>query len=314
MGVGRHFKGEKKVRDWGEYNEGLKKRYDITLWIEEAVLEKPERGKKQGRSHQYSDAFIQMGITLKALFRLPYRGLEGFVRSILRLMGKEIVVPDFSTFSRRNGSQEITVEANNITDGKRHIVVDTTGLKIYGEGEWKVRQHGWSKHRTWRKLHVMVDEGTQQIVTADLTENNIGDQEHLGSLLAALPESLELEQVTGDGIYDTHACYRQVKNRKARLVTPPRKNAADPPPDQPLASLSERQQAIRECHEKGRTQWKREQHYHRRSLAETSFSRFKTYFTDKLFSRTFSRQRNEAFIKCNILNSFRSMATPAYAS
>jgi hypothetical protein len=250
MSKGTAFRKKKSIKNWAEYNEGLRRRYDLTLWVDEAVFAKPAATLgKRGRPREYSDALIEAGLVLRGLYRLTLRGTQGMMQSIVRMMGKtELVIPDYSTFSRR--SAVLRVALNLQKRGHAiHLVVDTTGLKIYGEGEWKVRTHGASKRRTWRKLHLALDDETQEILVADLTENNVGDQEHLPAIIKAVPEEIKLRQVSADGIYDTHECYDAVHRRGAKLVTPPRKNAVLPPPDTPPHP---RHQAIRDCQKKGR--------------------------------------------------------------
>jgi hypothetical protein len=310
MSKGTRFRQKKSIKNWHEYNEGLKRRYDITLWLDAAVLAKPERvfGKK-GRPPEYSDALIEMGLVLRGLYRLPLRGTEGMMRSILRLMGHaHAKLPDYTTLSRRSSALRVALDLMK-RGHAIHLVVDTTGLKIYGEGEWKVRVHGASKRRTWRKLHLAIDEHTQEIIVADLTENSTGDQEHLPAIIKAVPEEIRVRQVSADGIYDTHECYDTVHRRGAKLVTPPRKNAVLPPPDTPPHP---RHHAIRDCQEKGRKRWKKESEYHRRSLSETAMFRFKTTFGGNLAARKLPQQKTEAMVKVKTLNTLRKIAAPAY--
>ncbi len=275
MSKGTRFRRRKSIRNWGEYNEGLKRRYDLTVWVDEAVFVKPARQRGQkGRSQEYCDALIELGAALKALYRLPYRGTEGMMGSLLRLMGRSDKVPDYSTLNRRSPGLQVALDLAQ-RKHPAHLVADTTGLKVYGEGEWKVRMHGWSKRRTWRKLHLVVDERTQEIVVSDLTENSVGDQEHLPALIEAVPPDIKFRQLSADGIYDTHECYDAVHRRGGKLVTPPRKNAVLPPKETPAHP---RHKAIRDCQAWGRKRWKKRRHYHRRSLAETAMFRFKITF------------------------------------
>lgn len=308
MSEGRRFTRKKSIKNWRDYNEGLKKRYAITAHVNAEVLKKPEKIKYQrGRPREYSQAFIEMALVIKAVYRLPYRGLEGFLRSLL---GSKERLPDYTTICIRAATVEAALKI--IARGERvHLVVDTTGLKVYGEGEWKVRQHGASKRRTWRKLHLGIDEATQDIVAFDLTDNSTGDQQHLPELLNKMPRSISLKQVSADGIYDSHACYETVHEKGARLVTPPRKNAVLPR-GRPSKKESLRTRAVRDCKRRGRTAWKKHHRYHRRSLSETAMYRFKTTFGGSLFSRSFPRQKTEAILKVKTLNTFRRLATPAY--
>jgi hypothetical protein len=308
MSEGRRFTRKKSIKNWSEYNEGLKRRYDITAHINPEALKKPHKIKGQkGRPREYSQALIEMALVVKAVYRLPYRGLEGFLRSLL---GAKERLPDYTTICVRAATVNAVLKVLKRGE-KVHLVVDTTGLKVYGEGEWKVRQHGASKRRIWRKLHLGIDEATQDIVAVDLTENNVGDQEHLPELLNKMPKNMRLTQVSADGIYDSHACYGTVHERGARLVTPPRKNAVLPR-GRPPKNEPPRTSAIRNCKRRGRAAWKKHHRYHRRSLAETGMYRFKTTFGGALASRSFPRQKTEAILKAKTLNTFRRLASPAY--
>lgn len=313
MSEGRQYGPKKSIKNWGEYNEGLKKRYDISMYLaDENVFEKPEATGEGGRPKEYSDGYIELGLTLKAIYRMPYRGLEGFLCGVLRLNGLgDKRVPDFTTFCNRAKELEIAFRLAALEGKKINLLVDSTGLKIFGEGEWKMRTHGKSKRRTWRKLHLGVDEATQQIPVADLTMNSVGDQEHLPEILDAVPDKIHLGRVTADGIYDTWGCYDAANDHGAAMLTPPRKNAVEPQGktgrrDHPRA------EAIRECERLGRDKWKKSSGYHRRSLAETAMYRYKTSFGERMFSREFKRQKTEARIKVKTLNTFRLAAAPSY--
>jgi IS5 family transposase len=314
MSEGRRFAAKKSIKNWPEYNAGLVRRYDITVYLEdETIFTPPEASGKRGRPPEYGNGLIELGLTIKAIYRLPYRGLEGFMLSLLKLGDcADKSVPDYSTFCNRAAEIDIKVKTSLQSGEPLHLLVDSTGLKIYGEGEWKVRTHGASKRRTWRKLHLMIDEATQQIIVADLTENSTGDQEHLPELLNKVPDDKSVGRVTADGIYDAWGCYDAATEHGADLCTPPRKNAVVPPDKSPLTNHP-RSNAIRECQKLGRTPWKIENDYHRRSLVETAMFRFKTSFCERMFSRTFIRQKAEALVKANALNTFRDLAAPAYA-
>jgi hypothetical protein len=308
MSEGRRFSPPKSIKNWSAYNKGLEKRYDITVHLNPKALEKPVKIKgTRGRPPEYSQALIEMMLVIKAVYRLPYRGLVGFLKSVL---GQDARLPDYTTVCVRAATVQAVLQ--RVQRGEKvHLVVDTTGLKIFGEGEWKVRKHGPSKRRTWRKLHLGIDEATQAILAVDLTENSTGDQEHLPKLLDKMPRDIQLKQVSADGIYDSHACYETVHARDAKLVTPPRKNAVLPR-GRPPKNEPPRTRAVRDCRRQGRTEWKKQNNYHRRSLSETAMYRFKTSFDGTLASRTLPRQINEAILKAKTLNTFRNLAAPEY--
>jgi DDE family transposase len=313
MSEGRQFGPKKSIKNWREYNAGLVKRYDITVYLaDETIFEKPAPSGERGRPPEYSNGLIELGLTIKAVYRLPYRGLKGLLCGLFKLGNcGDKPVPDYTTFCVRAAALDLKIKTAMHAGEPLHLLVDSTGLKIYGEGEWKVRMHGAGKRRTWRKLHLVIDAVTQQIISADLTDNSTGDQEHLPELLNKVPGNTRVGRVTADGIYDTWDCYDAAAEHGAELCTPPRKNAVVPPDKSPRSDHP-RSDAIRECHELGRTPWKIENQYHRRSLVETAMYRFKTSFGEKMFSRTFIRQKTEAVIKANALNVFRDLAAPAY--
>ena len=186
-------KRQYRLRNWSEYNAALIKRGSLTVWIEEAALESWLEAHKSGRrgaSRTYSDAAIQAILRLKALYHLPLRGAQGFAQSILALMGLALPVPhdstlSYSTLSRRKTFQVgLELVMPRLRRGEAiHLVVDSTGCKVYGEGECKVRLHGKSKRRTWRKLHLGVDEQTGEIVAAVVSGNDVSDSEALPQLL-----------------------------------------------------------------------------------------------------------------------------------
>ena len=185
-----------------------------------------------------------------------------------------------------------------------YIVIDSTGLKVYGEGEWKVRQHGYSKRRIWKKLHLAVDDSNSQIKSVVLSDNSFKDNELFEDLLTSIDD--KISQVSADGAYDSRNCYNICKGKGIKLVVPPRKNAVierhgnyhDPPLHRDIH--------IREIKKIGRKKWKKKHKYHRRSVSETAMYRFKALFGDKLSARGFIRQANEVFIKCKILNQMKT--------
>ena len=234
------------------------------------------------------------------------RSTEGFARSLAKQIGLDIEIPNYTTLCRR--LQKLSVKLQKKLSSKKslHIVIDSTGLKVYGEGEWKVRQHGYSKRRIWKKLHLAVDESNSQIESVVLSDNSFKDNELFEDLLTGVDD--RINQVSADGAYDSRSCYNICKDKGIKLVVPPRKNALierhgnchDPP--------LPRDTHIREIKKIGRKKWKEKHKYHRRSVSETAMYRLKTLLGDKLASREFQRQANEVFIKCKILN---QMKTPA---
>ncbi|MDZ4877600.1 MAG: IS5 family transposase ISAcma6 [Chroococcidiopsis cubana SAG 39.79] len=216
-------------------------------------------------------------------------------------------VPDHSTLSRRLG--KLSVELPVVPKTKAvHVVVDSTGVKVYGEGEWKVRKHGASKRRTWRKLHLGVDEATGEILAAAVTTNDVADCEVLPELLDAIAE--DIAQVTGDDAYDTQDCYDTIDQRGASAAIPPRRNAKIWQHGNRKAPPHPRDESLRRIRQVGRKRWKQESGYHRRSLSETTMFRLKSIFGGRLRRRTFDNQAVELFLQCAALNRMIQLCQP----
>jgi len=302
-------KAQYRVRNWAKYNESLKQRGSITLWIDEDVIRvwipDPKAPKKRGGQQEYSDGAIACLLTVKAVFHLAYRQTEGFACSISELLGVKLPIPDYTTLNRR--AKELKVQLPTSEKGSIHLVLDSTGLKVYGEGEWKVRKHGYSKRRTWRKLHLAVDEATGEIEAEVLTEARVDDAEVTAELLEQTRTTIE--QMSADGAYDKEKVYQAAMDKKVATITvPPRRDAvlwAETP-----TAPHPRNTNLRRVWEVGRKAWKEENGYHRRSLAETAMFRFKTLFGDRLSAREQQRQKTEARIKCAALNRMTRLGMP----
>ena len=299
-----------RIRNWSEYNAGLKQRGNLTVWISNEIFDhwfNRDQTGRRGASPVYSDLAILTFATVKSVYRQAGRQTQGFIESIFSLLHIELKVPDHSTVSRRLKSLEVTLPVCP-PECARHIVVDSTGIKVYGEGEWKTRQHGISKRRTWRKLHLGVDEATGEIISAVVTTNDSHDGEVLHEVLDGIDN--EIYQVSTDGAYDHEHCYEEIAARDAIAVIPPRKTAKiwrhgnlKTPPHQ-------RDENLRYIRKHGRKQWKKDHDYHRRSLAETTMGRHKRAFGGVVSSRIFDNQAIELLIQCRALNRMIHLAKP----
>lgn len=297
------------IRNWAEYNTALIQRGSFTVWLDEAMIAQWYNAEKTGRrgaSNSYSDLAIQCALTLKAVYRLALRATQGFLTSLPQLMDVPLTPPHYSTCCRRQQALEVSIPRTAGAKA-RHLVVDSTGLKVFGEGEWKVRQHGYSKRRTWRKLHVAVDEATQEIVATLTTTQAVGDGEVLPDLLDQVPEPID--QVSADGSYDTRACHQAIAQRQARAAIPPRENAQPWAPNSD-GSMHPRTAILERIGQVGLAPWKKESGYHRRSLAETAMFRLKTLFGGQLQARCFDAQVAEAYIRCAALNTMTRLGMP----
>lgn len=299
-----------RVKNWSEYNKALKQRGSITFWFSEEVQENwlmKEKTGKRGASQIYSDLAIETFLAVMALYKLPLRSTEGFIRSIFALSGLKLGVPEYSTVSRRRFSLKVNLP-RKVSENATHVVIDSTGVKIFGEGEWKVRQHGYSKRRTWRKLHLAVNEATSEIMASVVSENSLTDGEALADLLEQIPE--QIEQVSTDGAYDWFSCYESIAQRQARAVIPPRENAKIKQRKKVGIEPLPRDENLRKIRQIGRKNWKKESGYHRRSLAETSMFRFKQIFGGSVHSRTFESQAVDLFVRCALLNRMTWLGMP----
>lgn len=222
----------------------------------------------------------------------------------MRILGLDLPVPHPTILSRRAASLEVVLPLRAKPEAL-HAAFDSTGLKVYGEGEWKVRVHGYQKRRTWRKLHLGIDAETGEIIAQVATTNNISDKEVLPDLLEQIEEPIG--QVTADGGYDYATCYEAIAERKARAVIPPRRTGRLHPQDERFRA---RDKNLREVRKIGRRKWKRRSKYHRRSLVETAIMRVKKIFGDRLSARKFLNQATEMFVRCASLNKMTHLGMP----
>lgn len=299
-----------RIRNWAEYDTSLRRRGSLTFWISQELLDNwttTEKTGERGASPTYTDAAIETLATVKYLFRQASRQAEGLLSSIFELMQVNLPVPDHTTLSRRLARLPVRLPVKP-KEQARHVVCDSTGVKVYGEGEWKVRQHGVSKRRTWRKLHVCVDEQSLEIIVAGGSTNSVSDGEMLPAMLAEVRD--EVCQVSCDGIYDQRKCYEAINEVGARAAIPPRRGAKIWQHGNTKAERHSRDENLRAIRKKGRKKWKAEAGYHRRSLAETTVFRYKMTFGDKLQSRQIENQFTEMFIKCAALNRMVHLGRP----
>ena len=227
-------------------------------------------------------------------------------------MGLGLDTPDYSVLCRRQEVLKVDLDVQNTSDGV-HVVVDSTGAKVFGEGEWKVRQHGWSKRRTWRKLHIAVDEATGEILAETLTTNGMDDASQVDPLLAQIQQ--EIERFGADGAYDKEKVYKALKhppNQEVPIqpIIPPRRNAKIWQHGNCKHPPLPRDENLRKIRKKGRKGWKQECGYYRRSIAETGMSRYKRIFGPHLLAHTLERQQVEARTNCAILNRMASLGRP----
>ena len=222
-----------QVTNWPEYNRGLENRGNITFYIDEEVIEHwySNAEPQQGAQEVYSDRCIEAIMMIKTVFKQPYRQARGFTKGLLQLMDLEALrVPSYTQINRRFRTLDISPFAIP-ENGSITIAIDSTGVKVYGEGEWKCRKHGWSKRRTWRKLHLGVDPETNFIHCHTTTTNAESDESQVNDLLDQVAS--QLEAVCLDGAYDAKSCYDNLLDREIHPVVPPQRNAVEWYKDQP---------------------------------------------------------------------------------
>lgn len=247
-------------------------------------------------------------LTIKEVFHLTNRGVEGFVRSVFAMLDIHLPVADHSTLSKRG--KTLKVKLPRKSKGSLNLVWDSTGLKIYGEGEWKVRKHGYSKHRTWRKLHVGTHPDNGEIQVAVLTENNVSDDAVVKDMLEQIEATLL--SCAADGAYDKRKVYEALNahSPEVEILIPPRKNARIWQHGNSKEERLKRDENLRYMRQHGRQQWKEDSGYHIRSLAETLMFRLKTIFGDKLSARLLETQTTQALIRCLALNPMTYLGMP----
>ena len=281
-------------------------RGNLSIWFDPKTQWYAQPKGKHGRNQTYSDTAIQCCLMIKSLFHLSLRMVTGFVQSLIHLCRLDWTAPDYSTICRRQKHIDIAINYQKSSNGLQ-LLVDSTGLKFLGEGEWKRKKHQPEYRRQWRKLHIGIDAETLQIRAIQLTTNNVSDSQVLGDLLDQIPQDEQIDSVYTDGAYDTKQCRQVIADRQAHAVIPPRKNAK-PWKDTKTSSL-ERNELLRTVKRLGRTIWKNWSGYHRRSLIETKMHCIKL-LGDKLRARNFQSQVNEIHARVAVLNKFTDLGRP----
>ena len=303
-----------RVTNWAEYNEGLRRRGDLTVWINEDALglwSAPRRTTRGGQ-RRYSDLATELCLTLGVVFKQPLRQTQGLMRSIAKLLGVEITVPDFSTLSRRGSGLPVSQQPISRGGKPIHLTVDSTGLKIFGEGEWLEEKHKTKrKRRSWRKLHLGLDLNSGEIICSELTTQDVGDPTALPDMLDQIDG--QVEQFTADGAYDGEPTCALLAAKFGPMVTvaiPPPKNAV-------MSSNATPEPTARDCHiteiaNHGRMAWQKAAGYNKRSRVETLMGRWKTVIGPKLKARDFENQRTEAKISVRVLKRMTGLGRPRF--
>lgn len=292
-----------RKRNWHQYNKNLVQRGSLSFLIDPKCLRylKPKKRKGPGRPQAFSDQLILILLMIKIHFKLPYRMLEGFTKYILN----GIKLPTYSLTCKR--ASKLNMNLPKLSAKRPHtIIVDASGIKVLGEGEWKVKVHGKGRPRKWIKLHLAIDAKTQEIVAELTTESDIGDPTAFPCLFAQL--NRRVKEVLADGAYDSGDIRDLIKQQGGKALIPPPKNGVCSGLD------ADRDQAVLDIRALGgdkiaRSIWGKLTGYSRRALVETTFSRYKKMFGERAFSRTHERQVVENRLKCLLLNKMIRAAT-----
>ena len=297
-----------RVTNWSAYDAALRRRGSLTVWFtEEAIAAwRAEPRTTPGGQPWYSPLAILTALTLRAVFRLALRQTEGLIGSILRLLGLELASPDHTTLSRRATTLQVPRPSSGT--GPRHLLVDSTGLKLGGPGAWLIEKHGTKKRRAWRKLHLGVDANAGRIVAAGLTTSEVDDGSQVGPLLDQVTGPIA--SFTGDGAYDRDDVYGNVAARHpdAATIVPPRRDAV--PSAAAGTAPTQRDRHLRSIAERGRMGWQKTSGYNRRALAEAAISRYKRVIGDAPRSREERRQATEVAIAVRALNRMLELGRP----
>lgn len=287
-----------KITNWPTYNKALINRGSITFWLDDEAIQawyESATPSSRGRPQRYSDLAITTVLVIKRVFRLTLRAAQGFIDSIFSLMNVPLRCPDYSCVSRR--AKSVNISFKTPTRGEiAHLVIDSTGLKVFGEGEWKVKKHGQERRRIWRKLHLAVDSKTHEIICADLSLNNVTDSEAFPGLIRQTHR--KIRSAAADGAYDTRLCHDELRRKKISALIPPRKGAGYWP-----GEYADRNRAVANQRMTGsNARWKWTTDYNRRSIAETAMYRVKQLFGGSLTLRDYDGQVAEAMALVRALN------------
>jgi hypothetical protein len=303
---------KRKLTNWAAYDASLRQRGSLTVWFTDEAIAAWQAAPRTSHGGQpwYSPMAILTALTLRAVFRLALRQTEGLIGSIISLLGLTLAVPDHSTLSRRAATLELPQTRSRTSIGAEpmHLLVDSTGLKLCGAGEWLVEKHGTKTRRSWRKLHIGMDANTGEIVAAVLTTNDVDDASQVGPLLDQL--EAPLASFTGDGAYDQDSIYRTVTDRDpdALVIVPPRatavlSEAAD-------TRLKQRDQHLRAIADRGRIGWQKSSGYTKRSRVETAIGRYKHVIGDGLRFHKDERRVTEVSVAVHVLNRMSKLGRP----
>jgi hypothetical protein len=303
-------KQKRKVQNWREYDASLRQRGSLTVWFSDAAIEGWRAAPRTtpGGQPWYSPLAIRTALTLRAVFRLALRQTEGLIGSIIHLLGLTLAVPDHTTLCRRAETLDVPRPRPRRDGEAVHLLVDSTGLKLCGAGEWLLEKHGTKTRRSWRKLHIGMDADTGQIVAAVLTTNDVDDASQVGPLLDQVVAPVAF--FTADGAYDQEGVAAAVAERhpEAAVIVPPRSTAV--PSETAESAPTQRDRHLQFITEHGRAAWQKTSGYTIRARVEASIRRFKQVIGDGLRSRTDQRRATEVDVAVHALNRMLELGRP----
>ncbi|MGR5069127.1 MULTISPECIES: IS5 family transposase [Vibrio] len=291
-----------KTNNWKQYNQTLINRGSLTFWIDEEAISEWKQNKR-GRPRVFGDLAITTALMVKRIFSMPLRASQGFIDSVFRLAQVPLRSPHYSCISRR--AKDIDVSFKTKTKVPiQHLAIDATGLKVYCEGEWKVKKHGTDgKRRVWRKLHIAVDTSTHEIIAAELSLSTVTDAEVLPNLLKQTGR--RIIEISGDGAYDTRDCHAAIRIKRAVALIPPREGTAFWERGHPRNLAAGCQKLYG-----SNTHWKERYGYHKRSLSETAMYRVKQLLDGRLSLRNYNAQVGETYAMIKALNKLTGLGMP----
>jgi len=291
-----------RITNWRNYNKALVNRGSVTFWLDDEAIQawyESATPASRGRPQRYSALAITTVLVVKRVFRLTLRATRGFIDSIFTLMGVALRSPDYTSVSKRAKSFKTPTRGE-----VAHLVIDSTGLKVFGEGEWKVKKHGKERCRIWRKLHLAVDASTHEVICADLSLNNVTDAEAFPELIRQT--HWKIRSAAADGAYDTQRCHDELRRKKISALIPPRKGAGYWP-----GEYADRNRAVANQRLSGNNaRWKWTTDYNRRSIAETAMYRVRQLFGDSLTLRDYDAQVAESLTMVRALNKMTKAGMP----
>lgn len=317
----------KKIKNWSEYNKSLKRRGNLSIFISESIIKDnrivmPSKTGRVGRPTEYTDELIEFILTVRELFRLPLRQVTGFIEYLFEIMGIDSSSPDYTTVSKRMSGIKVRYRRKTYPGSNEGIImlIDSSGFKVFGENEWMRRKHGATYQRTWRESHVAIDYETRDIIGLINTTAHVHDNTQLRPLIKQVTNDnhYRIRTIIGDGDYDARDNYLLGRKLGIEIIAPPPKNAIEHLNtgwhyqwhDTP--GWEERNAVVRHIEEFGLDGWKADVDYHRRSLVENAFYRWKTIFGERLKSRKEDTQYTEQCLKARIINIFNELGLPKY--